>query len=396
MNLTAEPADKTGEPTAPDSRKPTRGLGAPLVVGGLQYVPGLSAYPLLAASYYGGLVQVVKDGALPPPPPRIDLIALQRAKQRLERQFPWEATPAELDRLLTIQPASRKLLLEALTFQAEKRKLESFVLRLTEANQTEGFLREVMDFAGIADFGGFGGPIRPKMESLAATDPAEALAQLLEILKADPVKLEASRALLEKDSERAIITRYDLQDEDGVFGFDVRDKLGFVKAIGSTSTQKHYALRLSVVATDNNVGTGPGVTTAALPYGFLIVSENELLFLMMRDQRKYHDLLNERVQAMEKRRGNLEAQLIDYRKSPEEPTKLLVRGDEARKAIRDGGITAKAIFGKYETLLSEMEFNRMKKDRIDKVRDRIAVPLGTMTSSNGDFPADRDLGQQLF
>ena len=378
QNLTAEPVDKSGEPTAPDPRKSSRGMGAPLVLGGMQFGPGPTAYPLLAASYYGGLVQVVKEGALPPPPPRIDLVALQRAKQRLEKQFTWEATPPELDRLLTIQPASRKLLLEALTFQADKRKLESFVLRLTEANQKVGFLRKSWispALAAGARARASAREARGRLDKLAVTDPAEALARVLEVLKADPAQLEASRALLDKESERAIIARYDLQDEDGVMGFDVRDKLGFIKAIGSTAIQKHYVMRLSIVASDNNVSTGPGVTTAPLPYGFLIVAENEILFLMMRDQRKYHDLLNAQVQEMEKARGNLEGQLIDYRKNPEEPTKLLVRGDAARKALRDGGITAKAIFGKYESLLSEMTFNRMKKDRIDKVRDRIAMPL---------------------
>jgi len=392
QNLFADPADsRSGELAGQEAKKPSRAVGADIVTGGLQYVPGPSAYGFFAASFYGGLAQVVKDGSLPPPPPRVELVALERAQQRLTQKFSGDVTPVELERLLTIQPANRKLLLEALDFTAEKRTLLAFARGLKEANQTAGFLGEVMDFAGLAAKG----PERVSLEVLAASDPAEALAQILQKLKADPAQLEATRTLLKKEPEKTLLTSYNLQDEDSAFGFDLREQLRFIKAIGSTDVQKHFALRLAIVATDNNVFTGPGVTTAGLPYGFLIVSENELLALMMRDQRKYHDLLYGAVQEMEKTRQSLESQLGDYRQSPEEPTKLLLRGDGARKAVRDAGITAKAIFGKYEGLLNEMDFNRMKRDRIDKVKSRVADPLGVLTSSNGDFPKAEELANKF-
>jgi hypothetical protein len=392
QNLFADPDDrKSGDPASQETRKPSRPVGADIVTGGLQYVPGSNSYGFFAAAFYGGLAQVVKDGSLPPPPPRIDLTALERAKLRLTQKFSWDVTPEELQRLVTIQPAYRKLLMDALDSTAEKRTLLALADQLKEANQTEGFLREVMDFAGLPAESNE----RAGVVTLAIGDPAEALAQVLQKLKADPVQLEASRALLKKEPEKTILTSWNLLDEDAASGFDVREQLRFIKAIGSTDVQKHFALRLAIVATDNNVGTGPGVTTAALPYGFLIVSENELLALMMRDQRKYHDLLQGAVQEMEKSRQSLESQLSDYRQAPEEPTKLFVRGDVARKAIHAGAITAKAIFGKYEGLLTEMDFNRMKRDRIEKVKSRVAEPLGELTAANGDFTRAEDFANKF-
>jgi hypothetical protein len=392
QNLFAEPDDRrSGDPASQDTRKPSRPVGADIVTGGLQFMPDGNTYGFFAAAFYGGLAQVVKDGSLPPPPPRIDFIALERAKLRLTQKFSWDVTPEELQRLLTIQPAYRKLLLEALDLTAEKRTLLAMADQLKEANQTEGFLREVMDFAGLpAD-----GNERASLMTLASGDPAEALAEILQKLKADPAQLDAARALLKKEPEKTILASWNLLDEDAASGFDVREQLRFIKAIGSTDIQKHFSLRLAIVATDNNIGTGPGVTTAALPYGFLIVSENELLALMMRDQRKYHDLLQGAVQEMEKSRQSLETQLGDYSQAPEEPTKLFVRGDVARKAIHAASITAKAIFGKYEGLLTEMEFNRMKRDRIDKVKSRVAEPLGELTATNGDFTKTEDFANKF-
>jgi hypothetical protein len=393
QNLFADPDDKkSAEPATQDPKRPSRAVGGDIVAGGLQYVPGPSSYGFFAACYYGGLAQVVKDGSLPPPPPRIEFITFERAKQRLTQKFGWDVTPEEFQRLLTIQPSYRKMLLDALDLTAEKRTLETFAQALKDANQTAGFLREVMDFSGVAPEPGE----RSRLEVLASSDAAEALAEILQKLKADPAQLEAMRTLLKKEPEKTILLKYNLQDEDGAFGFDLREQLRFIKAIGSIDVQKHFALRLSIVATDNNVFNGPGVTTAGLPNGFLVVSENELLALMMRDQRKYHDLLQGAVQEMEKKRQSLESQLGDYRQNPDEPTKLLLRGEPARKALRDAGITAKAIFGKFESLLSEMGFNRMKPDRIDKVKTRVADPLSEMIGSGGDFPKAEDHANKFF
>jgi hypothetical protein len=160
--------------------------------------------------------------------------------------------------------------------------------------------------------------------------------------------------------------------------------------------QKHYALKISIVATDSNVETGPGTATASPLYNFLIVSENQLLALMTADQRKYYELLYQTVQELGKSRDNLESELFAYRKSAEDPVRLLLRSDAARKAARDGGITTKAVLVRYESLLNEMIFNRMTDKRIEKLKDRIVAPLAAVTAENGSFAKTEDLVGKLY
>jgi hypothetical protein len=371
----------------PEPKKSARGAGVEVVLGGLTFNPGPTCYGFYALSYFGGIAHLVKESGLPPPPPRIDTVALLRADQKLKTKFESDVTPAEMLRLLAIEPAHRKLLLEALDLTPKKETLAGFMQRLKDANVVEGFLREAIDFAGVPARG----PERDRLTALAATDPAQALIDVLRMLKADPAALAAARTLLEKRPETLLIQRMNLQDEDLYYGFDVREQLRFVKAVATGAErpkQKHYALRITIVATDNNIETGPGVTTANLQYNFLIISEDELLGLMVNDQRLYQEALQKAVDELEKTRGGLEGQLLDYKNGTNDDlTRLMVglvgRAEMARKSVRDGGITVKAVHGKLDGLLREMEFNRLKKDRVDKFRERIVEPLGALVAADG-------------
>jgi hypothetical protein len=390
QNLFAEQTEgKTGDPKEPEQKKNMRSAGTDIVVGGLVFGPDPS-YAIFASSYYGGIADLVYKGSLPPPPPREGEVALERARQRLTKKFESDVSPADMLRLLSIQPANRKLLLDALELTADKKVLAGFMERLKDANITEGFLREASDFAGVPPRG----DERDRFAKLSADDPAEALVQLLRKLKTGQATVAATRELLEKQPEKMIVLKLDLQDEDMYHGFDVRENLRFIKAIGvgtDRAKQKHYALKITIVAADNNVETGPGQTSAGLQYNFLVVGEDELLALMMNDQRLYHDVLKKAVDDLEATRGGLEGQLLDYKGgAPEELGRLMAglagRAEAARKSIRDCGITSKAVFSKLDNLLKEMEFNRLKKDRVDKFKDRIVEPLGVLVATNGAFP----------
>ncbi|HYV38375.1 MAG TPA: hypothetical protein VE988_22015 [Gemmataceae bacterium] len=390
QNIFADPTDAKSVEGKGAAKKPSRAMGGEIATGGLLYVPGPSAFGFFAVGYYGGLANIVNDGSLPPPPPRTDIVGLERSKWWLNKRAPEDATTQELARLLLIQPANRKLLLEILPFSPEKRTLAAFAERLKDANQTGGFLREMMDFTGIHDSNE-----RADLDSLAANDAAEALAKVLKKLQGDAAQIEATAELLKKDPEKKILTRYELQSEDPVFGFDVKEQLRFVKAIGSQAVQKHYALRVTIIATDTNVDTGPGVTSASPLYSFLIISENQLLSLMMIDQRKYYDLLDQVVKELEKSRGNLESELFSYRKAADDPVKMLLRADAARKAVRDGGITSKAVLVRFEAIVREMEFNRFQQERIGRLKTNVSDPLSALTTQNGLFPKAEELVQKL-
>ena len=334
---------------------------AKLILQGFQFPMG--PYGFYEAAYYGAVKEAVKEGSVKLM--RSDLVLLQNARTYLNVKNERDLKVEEIDRLLSVQPGNRELLAKALGRTADKAVQEKVLEQLKEENKTASFLREAMSFAGMRE----GDPQRARLEQLISSDPAEALVQVLKKLQVNEEKTAAAIALLLKEPEKQLIKLYDLANEDRVGGFDVAAHLGFIKAAGTTDDpQKHYELRLTLVATDNNIFTRPGEVSAGLPYGFLIVSENELVALMMADQRRHAEVLAKSVSILAEARNALEEQLAMFRKSADEPTVLLLRLDAARMAVRNTGVVSKALQVRFGTLLEEMKFNRVKQKRQDNMR----------------------------
>src|SRR5205823_1789414 len=79
QNIFADPTDVKPADAKGGGKKSSRSMGGEIATGGLLYVPGPSAFGFFAVGYYGGLAHIVKDGSLPPPPPRIDIVGLERS-----------------------------------------------------------------------------------------------------------------------------------------------------------------------------------------------------------------------------------------------------------------------------------------------------------------------------
>src|SRR5256885_6562195 len=100
---------------------------------------------------------------------------------------------------------------------------------------------------------------------------------------------------------------------------------------------------------------------------------------------------------MELSRQGLEAQVAGYKKGVDRPVDLLLRGDAVRKALRDGNLQVKLLHSKYLALVAEMEFNRMKDERINKVKTRVADALGAVTAPNtGGFARCEELANKFY
>jgi hypothetical protein len=374
------------EPKKDDAKKEGQRVeAAKLIVQGLQAPMG--PYGFYAATYYGALTGITKEGSLRAPP-RTEYVTLERSRSFFNVRTDLDLTLAEIDRLLKVQPANRPQLAKALDPTSGLPTLKTIIAEVNNENKLEGFLHEAMSFAGIAP----GSPQWQELDQAIVNDPVTVLAQIVQKLQPDA----AAKKLLEKQPEKALLKQYNLELEDAVSGFDIQNNMRYVKA-PAREEQKHYELKLSIVATDNNVFTGPGVRETGLPYSFLIVSENELLALMMADQRRYADLLEKAIRILEETRGGLEGQTFDFRKSAEDPTKLLLRLDAVRKAVRDGSVVSKALQVRFKTLLAEMGFNRMKKDRQDKIRTRVVEPLEALNKSNvGNFALTEALANNFY
>ena len=70
---------------------------------------------------------------------------------------------------------------------------------------------------------------------------------------------------------------------------DLRERLPDLKVRDDQQFQPRYRLRVTVVATDNNVETGPGVgPNKEPPFTVLVVSEPELLVEIAKEEEALH------------------------------------------------------------------------------------------------------------
>jgi hypothetical protein len=415
---------------------------AKAIMAGFQFVPGPGGitYGYFAAGYYGLIQDLYLAGTVKTPykaTARMDLARArmvlnpgEESKQLLEifatllglptgKEFDewWESKrKAEVERLLHLAPNHRAVLLDAL--KLDVRDTET-VKKFADGLKTghPGFLRELMDYEGLA------GDALTKMEQQAASDPAGALVKLLEPLTRSPEVLAANRQLLTRYADATPPAKYELQKEDAIVnGFDLmflrhgiglqeaKDLLDFqllqiqngAKASPYAAERRwrflkaplrgqgeaaayHLGARLTIEVSDNNAYTGPGRTTAKFPYAFVIVSENELLALMLEDQKNHYQTMVKVVENLQEKYETLVRQTENYAKVGN-PFMLVGPLEKARQDLMESGTAVKIIRNAYEEIIKEMDMNRMKKERITTTRAKILDPLRAVTAEEvGDF-----------
>jgi hypothetical protein len=177
------------------------------------------------------------------------------------------------------------------------------------------------------------------------------------------------------------------------FTFDPDEKADYfnVEALGLKVTderqsQPRYRMRLWVLAEDNNVETGPGVSPSKEKFPFIIVSENELLLEIAREEEGLHVKLEDTVNKLKDTRSKLEVVILEL------PS---LKGDEfspmARRLEEIGEVLTKSwdvtseISKDYQRILKELKVNRVNPKFIDKIERNIADPLQEVISPDREF-----------
>jgi hypothetical protein len=347
-----------------------------LVLSLFQFVPGDQGFGWFAPTYAAGIASL-KKADLHGETPESGLIEMEFAQKRFSTTQPDDVSFEEMVRLLQIQPRNRPLAAKLLDLKGDKERAD-FVAEIKSGNQHEALLRDVLNFLKLDK------AQRDVLRPLLAADPDRVVRDVLEIAKKDDEGRKNDIALLKKQPEQAIIREHSLDKE---AGFDVRKYLPKVKALKG-ETQKHYELRLFVTATDNNVETGPTVAPPKGPFTFLIISENELIAEIIKQERKLYALLKEAVDNLEGRKTTLDAEMLKLG-SPQPDFGLVyglvsARADLAKKAVRETNDIARSVLEKYLLIAVELEVNRVEGDKLKKVRERIIDPLEELTNkSNG-------------
>jgi hypothetical protein len=206
-----------------------------------------------------------------------------------------------------------------------------------------------------------------------------------------------------QEINRRLLTDFTLDPDFEVF--DV-GSLG-VEVTDDKKIQPHYRLRLRVTATDNNIETGPRSNLAKEQFTIMIVSEEELLAEIAKEEESLYAKLKDTVEALRDARTKLDSVAKDIPDmKPDEFSPATRRAEEFDESIVKGWNVAREVEGDYRRILKELTTNNGRPGQgrtglitklIAKVDDKICKPLEI--AIDPEFPsADesmRDLQKKL-
>jgi hypothetical protein len=198
--------------------------------------------------------------------------------------------------------------------------------------------------------------------------------------------LQVEERLRDKPAKKPFLRELILKDRES---FNVKENLPDLKMKdAATQAQMFHILKLSVMATDNNIETGPSTTKTRAPIFMLIVPETELLAQIGLEEEVIRDRLEKVIDKLKSAQTTMAAQLPTLRSTDADTDFSLValRVDEVRKALLDTSSATREIFVDYSRILRELQVNRVKKDKINDVQTKIVGPLELVVNpNNGDF-----------
>jgi hypothetical protein len=236
------------------------------------------------------------------------------------------------------------------------------------------------------------------LEEFRRTQEAKALRDI-------PLTALAAK-LTDKAPPRLVAWSHPLKDE---AGFDVKRELPKLKSADpGKEGQLHYLLRVSAVATDNNIDSGApvaddkgqtmswGNSTRSKSFFFLIVSENELLAQIALEEEVLYERLEKVMERIKAGITTTEDQLRKLGGSDVDLSLVAIRMNDVRgKAVLDAASTTREVTNDYNRILREMEVNRVGTGRINKVRDKICFPLDDLVNpAQGSFARCEDTVQK--
>jgi hypothetical protein len=156
-----------------------------------------------------------------------------------------------------------------------------------------------------------------------------------------------------------------------------------LKVSDDQQVQVRYRMRLWVEALDNNVETGPGVGRSKEKFTILLISENELLVEIAKEEESLHVKLEDTVNKLKDARTKLE-QVIQELPGlrAEEFSPMALRAEEMKGTIERGWDVSREVFTDYRKILKELQINRVRPKIIEKVERNICEPLDQAVSQD--------------
>jgi hypothetical protein len=224
--------------------------------------------------------------------------------------------------------------------------------------------------------------------------PMQSFDQLLRERMNDREPLSKLMEALRQTPRQKLLTEYSIDPDVESFSVAALD----LKVNDERAVQPHYRLELWVTATDNNIETGPRTGQGKERFVLLVVSENELLAEIAKEEESLHVKLEEAVTRLKDSRIKVDkiAEELPGLKA-NEFSPLARRAEEMDDAVVRSWDACREVLTDYKRILKELKVNRVQPGMIAKVSDKICDPLDAAINLefvNAD-EAIRDLARRL-
>jgi hypothetical protein len=204
------------------------------------------------------------------------------------------------------------------------------------------------------------------------------------------------RANLDKaPPDRKLLNEFRFDQGDADTSFDVKP-LGLEVLRGGTDPQPRYKMQIWVEAVDNNIETGPGKSLVKERLPFIIVSEDELLSEIGKEEEGEYTKLSEVVTLLKQAQARMDTvkqQLIDSNKVEGTMSVEI----EAQETLLDKHkLAVTEVKAAYDRILRELKANRVSPDWIRRVDKDICKQLeAALTDDVGEFATTAKALQDL-
>lgn len=233
-------------------------------------------------------------------------------------------------------------------------------------------------------------------EKTAEKAPLNSFAKAMKDREQNELSMPTILARLDSDVptktevDRRLIREHVLDPE--LENFDVA-KLA-LKQTDEKAIQPHYRVRIWVQAADSNIETGPHTGQSKEKFTLLVVSENELLAEIAKEEEGLHVKLEEAVTRLKDARLKMEKILQEMPEAkPEEFRALSQRTEEIGETLVKSGDSTREVLSDYRRILNELKCNRVSSGMINKVNEKICDPLDI--AGREDFPRAEESAREF-
>jgi hypothetical protein len=149
-----------------------------------------------------------------------------------------------------------------------------------------------------------------------------------------------------------------------------------LKVSDDSQMQPRYRLRLEVAARDSNVETGPATSSGKEKFTIVLVSENELLTEIAKEEESLHVKLEDALNKLKEGRTKLDQVLQELPTlKGDEFSPMTRRAEELQETVVRTWDITQEVYKDYRRILKELNVNRVQAKIVSKVDQSICQPL---------------------